>query len=207
MVYEIKKDNLTYFYNVTYDKEKLIKILEELKNYKYNTVNQGKIAISSPFIIGNKKNIKKNIIFQFNKKHSNSSNIIYPDTIVCHHEKNSNFVNYQYNYDKLPSLYYFIDILLNNKSVMYYGDLFDKKAYTTYQDNQIILDAVLKYINSEELLIISNIKDYDYIGLNKLYKETLESFNYKLVAIKKDIDLQEPINGLIIQKKMSLNNK
>ena len=33
MIYEEKKNNAIYFYNVTYDKEKLKKILERLEKY------------------------------------------------------------------------------------------------------------------------------------------------------------------------------
>ena len=44
MVYEDNKDNVTYFYNVTYDKEKLNEILEKLEKYSYVTSRKGRMS-------------------------------------------------------------------------------------------------------------------------------------------------------------------
>ena len=69
----------------------------------------------------------------------------------------------------------------------------------THRD-QLVLEGLLNYINSQEL-VNHNLENYDYKGLNELYKETLECFKFNLVAIKEYLDNQEIVSGLLLQKK------
>ena len=59
IIYECQENDMTYIYNVTYDKERLKEILEKLKKYSYVTV--GKVQISGELTKwpATKKNIEK----------------------------------------------------------------------------------------------------------------------------------------------------
>jgi hypothetical protein len=79
--------------------------------------------------------------------------------------------------------------------------------YALDHKEQLILEGILNYINSKELTNynsknVINIKkqEYDYKGLNELYKETLECFSFNLIAIKEFVDNQELINYLNLLK-------
>ena len=212
MIYEEKKDNAVYFYNVTYDNEKLKEILVKLENYSYILRNKGQIAGKITRWPATKKKIQKRVISFFNATQPN--NKIHPETIVHHTEDDCDYVTYEYSFKKLPDLYHYIDIIVNNKDVMNYVDLFGYATgklnmfYALAHKEQLILEGILNYINSEELtnhysksVKETSEQEYDYKGLNKLYKETLESFNFKLTAIKEFVDNQKIISGLSLQRK------
>ena len=214
MIYEEKKNNAIYFYNVTYDKEKLKKILERLDKYSYVTIGKGQIAGNITRWPATKKNIQKRVssIFYTRERHSNHT--LLPETIVHHTENDCDFVTYEYSFKKLPDLYHYIDIIVNNKNIMNCANLFAYATgnldmfYALAHKDQLVLEGLLNYINSPELVNhnskndteISNQK-YDYKGLNELYKETLECFSFKLIAIKEFVDNQEVISGLSLQRK------
>lgn len=77
----------------------------------------------------------------------------------------------------------------------------ENRIYTTSRE-QLCMEGILNYINSPELNInTTSNKKYDYKGLNELYKETLECFNFNLIAIKEYINSQEIISGTSMQRK------
>lgn len=214
MIYEEKKDKIVYIYDVTYDKEKLKEILEKLEKYSYILIGNGFMGGSITRWPATKKNIQKRVSSIFYLRYWNSKNILLPETIVHHTENNSNYVTYEYSFEKLPDLYAYIDIIINNRNIMNYADSFEygtrdlNMNYMFTHRDQLVLEGLLNYINSQELvnhnlknsLEINNEK-YDYKGLNELYKETLECFKFKLIAIKEYLDNQEIVSGLLLQKK------
>lgn len=217
MIYEEKKDNAVYFYNVTYDKEKLKKILVKLEKYGYTSRNKGQIAGNITRWPATKKNIQKRVTSFFYATHRDSNDKLHPETIVHHTENDCDYITYEYSFKKLPDIYHYIDIIVNNKDVMNYIDLFGYATgklnifYALAHKEQLILEEILNYINSEELTNhdsenIAKIRkqEYDYKGLNELYKETLECFNFKLIAIKEYVDDQKIISGLSLQRKKKL---
>lgn len=214
MVYVECKDKKEYFYDVTYDKEKLQNILEKLRNYSYVKSSKGKMSGSAitkwPATM---KNIEKRVEYFVSLKNGISNPKLLPETVVHHTENGNNFVTYEYIYEKFPDLYYFIDIIINNKSLVDYDFLYGESAPCSimFLDEssikQIALAELLEYIHSPQLVDCNmesfrdiNDRNYDYKGLNKLYKETLESFKFKLVAIKEVVDNQEVVSGLTLQK-------
>ena len=214
MTYEEKKDKIVYIYDVTYDKEKLKEILEKLEKYSYILIGKGSMGGSITRWPATKKNIQKRVSSIFYLRYRNSKNILLPETIVHHTENNSNYVTYEYSFEKLPDLYAYIDIIINNRNIMNYAVSFEywtrdlNMNYMFTHRDQLVLEGLLNYINSQELvnhnlknsLEINNEK-YDYKGLNELYKETLECFKFKLIAIKEYLDNQEIVSGLLLQKK------
>lgn len=217
MIYEEEKDNAVYFYNVTYDKEKLKEILKKLEKYSYTTRNNGQIAGNITRWPATMKNIQKRVTSIFYATHNVQNNTLHPETIVHHSENNCDYITYQYSSKKFPDLYHYIDIIVNNKDVMNYIDLFGYATgklnmfYALDHKEQLILEGILNYINSKELtnhnsenIIEINEQEYDYKGLNELYKETLECFNFKLIAIKEYVYNQETVSGLSLQRKKKL---
>ena len=214
MVYVECKDKKEYFYDVTYDKEKLQNILEKLRNYSY--VKSSKEQMSGSAITkwpATMKNIEKRVEYFVSLKNGISNPKLLPETVVHHTENGNNFVTYEYIYEKFPDLYYFIDIIINNKSLVDYDFLYGESVPHSIifldEDSikQITLAELLEYIHSPQLVDCNmesfrdlNDRNYDYKGLNKLYKETLESFKFKLVAIKEVVDNQEVVSGLTLQK-------
>ena len=214
MIYEEKKDKIVYFYSVTYNKDKLKEILEKLENYSYVSVAQEQIGGNITKWPATKKNIQKRVssIFYSGCRHLN--NTLLPETIVHHTENDCDYVTYKYTFEKLPDLYHYIDIILNNKNIIKYANLFEYTKenlnifYIFAHRDQLVLDGILNYINSSELVPNISKKDteisdkkYDHKGLNELYKETLECFNFSLIAIKEYLDNQEVISGLSLQRK------
>ncbi len=212
-----RNENNERFYSVNYDKEKLKGILEKLKGYEYVARDIGLVGGS---IITRKpvteRNIRKRTIDFFYsygcKKDANAT--IYPETIVHHTEEDSDYVTYDYSYNKLPDLYDYIDIIVNNKNIMNYSELFGKTTenktgkfnmfYAAMHWDQIVLEGILDYVNSKELTNHNSMdddKEYDYKGLNELYKQTLECFNFNLIAIKEYLKEPEPVNVLKLQLK------
>lgn len=209
IIYERQENDAVYTYNVIYDKEKLEEILEKLKKYKYITVGKAQMSGEVTKWAATKKNIENRIV-----RHMNSKDKIYPETIVHHKENGCDFVTYEYSYEKLPDLYHYLDIIVNDKSVINYTGLFGYETgrlnifYAMAHQEQLVVEKILNYINSPQLvnhdtdtIIKVTDSDYDYKGLNELYKETLECFNFKLLAVKKYVDNQEVITGLSLQKK------
>lgn len=214
MVYEKNMDKVTYFYDVTYDKEKLQKILKKLKNYSYVTSCKGQMSGSAitkwPVT---RRNILKRVYSFISSKNGISNCKLIPETVVHHTENGNNFVTYEYTFEKFPDLYYFIDIIINNKGLINYEFLYGDLAihsnvfWNIDRIKQVALEDLLNYIYSPQLENCNiesfrelNEKNYDYKGLYELYKETLESFKFKLIAIKENVDNQEVVSGLVLQK-------
>lgn len=209
IIYECQENDMTYIYNVTYDKERLKEILEKLKKYSYVTV--GKVQISGELTKwpATKKNIEKRIV-----RNMNSKDKIYPETIVHNKENGCDFVTYEYSYEKLPDLYHYLDIIVNNKSVINYTGLFGYENerlnmfYSMAHQDQLVIEKILNYIDSPQLvnhdtdtIIKVTDPDYDFKGLNELYKETLECLKFKLCEIKQNVNNHDVISGLSLQKK------
>ncbi len=206
-----KNETNEKFYSVDYDKEKLKGILEKLKEYGYvakgTSIVGGNIITKWP---ATEKNIRKRTIafFYHTKKNSNAN--IYPETIVHHTEDDSDYVTYDYSYYKLPDLYSYIEIILNNNfpTFLKHRELFEETSNSTFyayqNSDQLVLEGILNYVNSEELTDHDSInadKEYDYKGLNELYKETLGCFKFNLIAIKEYLKKPEQINVLKLQLK------
>lgn len=206
MIYEEKKDKIVYIYDVTYDKEKLKDILEKLKKYSYTLIRKENMCGSITRWPTTKKNIQKRVSSNFYSRYWNSENILLPETIIRHTENDFDYVTYEYLFEKLPDLYSYIDIVINNRNIMKYADSFGygmgnlTMNYMFTHRDQLVLEGLLNYINSQEL-VNHNLENYDYKGLNELYKETLECFKFNLVAIKEYLDNQEIVSGLLLQKK------
>lgn len=219
MLYEETRNNIVYFYNVTYDKEKLNEILKKLEKYSYTVRTEEKIA-------GNitkwpvTKNILEKRIFAFFNATKNQLNLtLYPETIKHCKEDGNDYITYEYSYTKMPDLYHYINIMINNKDIMDYVNLFGyvtgelNMLYAIAHKEQLIIEGLINYINSKELINhnpenneeINNNK-YDYKGLNELYKETLECFELKLIAKKEYLDTQEIIPISSLQRKNTLYN-
>lgn len=211
MIYEVKKDEKVHFYNVTFDKEKLEEILEILKNYSYISFGKEIMGGSITKWPATQKNIQRRVSSSFYSRHWNSKKTLLPKTITRHQENNNDIVSYEYSFEKLPDLYHYIDILINIQNIYAFSSLFGfDRIYNTPRE-QLCMEGILNYINSPELVNHNsektnetNNEKYDYKGLNKLYKETLECFNFKLIAIKEYIDSQEIISGLSMQRKKLL---
>lgn len=206
MIYEDKKDKIVYIYDVTYDKEKLKEILEKLEKYGYILIGKGKMGGSITRWPATNKNIQKRVSAIFYSRYWNSKNILLPETITRHTKNDFDYVTYEYSFEKLPDLYSYIDIIINNRNIMNYSDSFGYGTgnltmnYMLTHSDQLVLEGLLNYINSQEL-VNHNLENYDYKGLNELYKETLECFKFNLVAIKEYLDNQEIVSGLLLQKK------
>ena len=214
MIFEEKKDNAVRFYDVTYNKEKLKEVLERLEKYGYISIAEENIAGGITRWPATKKNIQKRVASIFYSRYWNSKNTLLPETIKLHTENNFKYVSYKYSFEKLPDLYSYNDIIVNNRNIMNYADSFGYGTgdltyeYMFTHRDQLVLEGLLNYINSPELVNhnskndteISNQK-YDYKGLNELYKEALECFSFKLIAIKEFVDNQEVISGLSLQRK------
>ena len=210
-----KSETSERFYSVDYDKEKLLEILEKLKKYSYVTISHvqmwGDITIKWP---ATERNIKKRVISFFYATPRNANATIYPETIIHHTENNSDYVTYDYSYNKLPDLHDYIDIIVNDRNILKYTGLFGQATedatgslnmfYAVGHQDQLVLEGILNYVNSSELTnhdSISDEKEYDYKGLNKLYKETLECFKFNLIAIKEYLKEPEPVNVLSLKLK------
>lgn len=216
ITYEHQENDSEYTYNVTYNKEKLKEILEKLKEYNYITVGKVKSAGNVTKWPATKKNIQKRIAYLFSLSHSSkiSNHKLHPETIIHHKENGSDFVTYEYSYERLPDLYFYIDIIINDERVTYYYDLFGyipkgiPEFISCETQRRLAVQEILNYIDSPELvnhdtdttIKVSN-PDYDYKGLNELYKETLQCLNFKLITVKKKIDNQEAVSGLTLQRK------
>lgn len=219
MLYEEKRDNIVYFYNVTYDKEKLKEILKKLEKYSYTVRIEGKIAGNITKWPVTKNILEKRVIEFFNATKNQLDLALYPETIKHCKEDGNDYVTYEYSYTKMPDLYHYINIMINNKDIMDYVNLFGyvtgelNMLYAITHKEQLIIEGVINYINSKELINhnlenneeINNDK-YDYKGLNELYKEALECFELKLIAKKEYLDNQEIIPVSSLQRKNTLYN-
>ena len=208
MVYEIKKDNKIYFYEIIYNKEKLEEILEKLKKYSYISIAEENIAGGITRWPATKRNLEKRASSIFYSRYWNSHKTLLLDTITLHTDNNFNYVSYKYSFEKLPDLYHYIDILINIRNIMARTDLFGyDRIYTTTRE-QLCIEGILNYVDSPELIKNNSInidetsvQEYDYKELNKLYQETLKCLNFKLIAIKEHVDSQEIVSSLSLQRK------
>ena len=204
MDYTIINDDSELFYYVTFDEEKLKVILEKLKNYSYNYFGEGLVG-GLPFT---KWPATSNLLKNRIEKHAligKEKVMVYPESI--NYNKYSDTLSFKYSYKKLPDLYDYIDIILNNRDIREYMHLFSNVngkydvLYVVMHRNQLLRDSFFNYANSRELsnhMSVNNSKEYDYKGLNELYKETLESIYFKLIAVKEYLNDSEFINVLNI---------
>jgi hypothetical protein len=209
-----KSETNERFYSVDYDKQKLKEILEKLKDYSYVTIGHCQVAGDITKWSATERSIKKRVISFFNSTKRHESAMLIPETIVHHTENNCDYVTYDYSYIKLPDLYDYIDLIINDRSIINYTGLFGKVTeektgtlnmfYAAAHQDQLVLEGILNYVNSPELTNHSSIndeKEYDYKGLNELYKETLECFNFNLIAIKEFLKEPEQVDILKLQLK------
>lgn len=210
-----KCENSEKYYSVSYDKEILREILEKLKNYSYITTSHCQIAGHITRWPATKKVIEKRVIDSFyNTKHLYPEAHLLIDTITHHKSNEKDYVTYDFSYSKLPDLYDYIDLIVNNRSILDYSHLFGKKIenktgylsmlYVVEHWDQLLLEGILNYVNSNELTnhdSIEDDKDYDYVRLNEIYKETLGCFKFKLTAVKEYLKEPETVNVLSLQLK------
>ena len=217
-VKEVKENDKINYYEVTYDKDKLKEILNELEEHRY-------------YKIGNYRNSGGGYIFRFPETDKTIRKRIYKQSYKFYTRK---FVNFQLiedsiNYDKrkgylkfdftyisLTDLYKLIDIVLNdfNLSTMEkYPELFsnDKPCIFDY-NKQVVIDRILNYIDSPELTDtpepdkrVEN-QYYDYKKVSELYQKTLECFKFKLTSRKEHIDSLEQIDGVSFKSRKLINN-
>lgn len=196
------------YYSVDCNKELLKDILEKLKNYGYVIINHCQMAgeITSKWP-ATESNIKKRVISFFNTTKKSSGAILYPESIVHHTENNSDYITYDYSSVKLPDLYHYIDLIINDRDIIDYYWLFptcSNMFYAMAHKDQLILEGILNYVNSLELTNHNSINDgteYDYEGLNELYRKTLECFKFNLIAIKEYLQEPEQVDILQLQRK------
>jgi len=187
-----KNETNERFYSVNCDKEKLKDILKKLKDYSYITVSHcqigGQTITKWP---ATEKNIKKRVIAFFNATKKNTGATLHPETIIHHTEDDCDYVTYDYSYTKLPDLYYYIGFIVN-----------DNEDFIDYE--QLGFENILNYVNSPELTnhdSINDEKEYDYKGLNELYKETLACFSFSLIAIKDYLKEPKQVDVLSLKLK------
>ena len=213
MVYEEKKDKVIYFYNVTYDEEKLKRILEKLEKYSYVSISRGQMGGSVTRWPVTKKNIQKRVSSLFHIKYNSNATIL-PETIEHHIENDNDFITFEYSFEKMPDLYCYIDVILNKANIMKYASSFGYGMLNLNMNNMLIhseqfaLEGILNYINSQELVnhhlkndVEINDKEYDYKGLNELYNETLECLNFTLIATKEYLENPKAVSVLSLQRK------
>ncbi len=194
MIYEEKKDKLVYFYDVT--------------------SGRGQMGGSVTKWPATKKNIQKRVSSIFYSRNYYSNATILPETIVHHIENDNDFVTYEYSFEKLPDLYCYIDVIVNKINIMNYASSFGygtrnlNMDYMLFHSERLVLEGILNYINSSELVnhylkndVEINDKEYDYKGLNELYKETLGCLNFTLIAIKEYLENPEVVSVLLLQRK------
>lgn len=210
MEYILKKDdNIIYFYNVEVDKEELAKILEQLKCFSYDCFGQGQTAGEVTRFPATKDNIYKRII----ALHRRDYNTIYKNSIVRHTENNCDYVTYEYSYNKLPDLYDYIDLLINDRDILLETRLFGNvngrldMFYVAAHKYQCIIDGLLNYIDSYELKDINSYnkendnfenyyyQEFNHIELMRLYKEALSHIKFELVAKKETVKEKEITDG------------
>ena len=196
------------FYSVDYSKQKLEEILEKLKDYSYTTIGHCQLVGDITKWPATDKNIKKRTASFFNTTKKSTSAKLLPETISHYTENNSIYVTYDYLYNKLPDLYAYIDLIVNDTDIFNYTGLFEKAVeektgsynmfYAAAHQDQFVLEGILNYIDSPELTNHNSIneEEYDYKGLNKLYKEMLECFTFNLIATKEYLKEPIPVNGL-----------
>lgn len=207
MVYRMKDDSREYFYTVKYDEEELKKILEELKNYKRVVKSHAQIGGSVTKFPATYRLVKKRTIAFFKKVKDQPGAVLDVDSIVHHTEDGRDDVTYEYSYEKLPDLYDYLDLLVNGgnprRCEHLFCDAYGNFNWYNYLHNssQMLMDGILNYASSPELDNYSSRADgFDYVGLNKLYKRTLESFNFRLNAVKESVAGSLPINGEVLQR-------
>lgn len=206
--------NETYekIYSVVYDKKRLTDILEELKNYSYYTIESSSIeSVNTHSQMDKSENKRISNLFYASKRHLNAK--LHKRTIKYHKENGREYYTFNYSYEKLPDLYDYIDLIINNKNILLYDRLFRKKVETRigYYDflylaankDQLLLEGLLNYANSTELTNHSSKKigkdHYNYEGLNELYKETLNCFKFNLT--------EEHLKNLKMRKHLKNTNK
>lgn len=207
-----KKENRENFYLVDYNKDELKRILEELEDYGYIRLGKMQVAGEITRWPATKNNIRKRTIESFYSRRANEGKTIYPETIVHHTEDECDYITYDYSYKKLPDLYDYIDIIINDKDVVNYHHLFARITeertgslnmfYAVANRDQLVLEGILNYVNSPELTKHTPVKDekeYNYKGLNELYKKTLKCFNFSLIAIKEYLKEPEQVDILKLQ--------
>lgn len=216
MIYEAKKNNYRYFYEVSYKADELREIIEELKKYHYVKRTYGAIGVYETKIIPKADNaMKKRVIAYFNAHNTDNNSSILPETITRNTDTGDDYITYDYVYDKLPDLYYYLDILVNGKSIMDHMDLFKyvNDQLNTYDvannSDQLIIEGILDYVNSMELFNNQASMDeepvkkdnYDYEGLRELYRRALKCIKFNLFAIKKYVETEERLDGMSFQRK------
>ena len=184
IIYERQENDAVYTYNVIYDKEKLEEILEKLKKYKYITVGKGKMSGKVTKWPATKKTIEKRVAYNFSLSFSSkiSNHTLIPETIVHHTENGNDFVTYKYYFEKLPDLYFYIDLIINDKAAIEYYGIFGYPVkgipeLNSRENNRCLaVKEILNYIDSPELvnhdtdtIIKVPNPDYDYKGLNKMF--------------------------------------
>ena len=212
MLYKVKNGELEEWYEVEYDKDKLKVIIEKLKEYDYEATSCCGWAGSIT-----RWPVTQKILLKRAKKklptlgHLNSK--IIEETLVHHKEDGNDYVTFDYTYTKLPDLYDYLDILINEKPIIEYTRLFGKYTnplnmfYVARHADQFLINELLGYIDSKELTdhsrnsTLNRQDDYNYRGLNELYKETLACFSFKLQDVKDDCEENKPVSGVVFQKK------
>ena len=212
MTYKIKTDKKVEYYEVEYDLEKLKEIKEKLEDYSYTLYAKGNMK--GLFIYRcNNRNYVKRCKEYFETVYGN-----YKDSKLYNIKFDSDepSIEFEYSYTKLPDLYYYIDIIINKKSVRSFPKLFESDKLQRIAFNidefKLVMDELFSYINSYELVDndpmnkFDNNYKYDYKGLNELYKETLNSFTFKLIARKEFLDTNEIVSGYSLQLKKQKSN-
>ena len=200
---ELKEGSTIYYYNVEINFEELEKIKQKLLKYAYKTVEQG------TFFIGNgqlkrinrfttRERLRKKVTKCFYEDEDYKNCFLHPETIEKKQRDIIDYITFEYSYNKLPDLFFYLDILINGKNET------NSKIYRKYvlkiKDSEeklaFLIEKIMEYESSQELhqgnpKNVINEKEYDYEGLNELYQKVLENIKLTLIGKKELIEQVE----------------
>lgn len=190
-----------YDYLVTYDSAKLRELLSKLNRIKI--ISSNTVTLNKKVLFPTRDNILKELEKVIRKKGEHFKGTI---TGFSYKKEKDNIV-VDYSLEKNTDLYHYIDIIIYGRNLFNYTGLFRKTmSQVTVDNDQILLDGILNYIDSKELDVDSfknkSKENNDFKKLLEIYKEILKCFNFTLVSVKDYKQEEESTDGMSFQKKL-----
>lgn len=192
MEYRIDKNNKTYYYEVNYDKSKLIEIIKKLKELKYQKEEK---------IIGGGRNTT---IFDTAEKLRKESR----DRSIRFFERYAKYIG---DYKVLDEKEKFkltkegFNKYFNHEVVFLvtrYTDLYYTVDDILKEGLKLeMLNDIIKYNESKEFKELEINKDFNYKRLLELYTKVLQCLQFKLTAVKENVENEVIEDGVSLKRK------
>lgn len=210
MQYLVNKNDKMYYYDVNYDPNKLVDILSELEDLTYEKKDKMKSSGRNASMFDSDKKMKDyarrssiNLFKRYGTYVGDFTVLENSEVFTLEKDGFNKYYDYEISilYSRYTNLYRYIEFILYDFDYIDNKHWFKGVKNNGLSKHNLLMDAILYYEDTEEFKTLEKNKDFDLKKLLELHSKLLKCLNFKLVAIKENINEEIIEDGFSIKRK------